>query len=221
MSKFINAKDGPKHSVIYTDSDGGVFEYSKGDRAWRNNNPGNLNTGAVSKRNNQIGKAGGFAVFPDYSTGHNALIDCLKTTYLNSNFEVLIEAYAPKNENNTARYLAFILKKVGIRKEIKVKALTPVQFEKLWKAIELMEGPKKGIIKKLSIKLQITQVKKNKKGTIVGYFIPKMGWITKVQGIQLTKTGKIDAVIAKSRNGNYFLRNRPDSKPWNNLKSLG
>ena len=50
MSKFISAEPGPNKTVIYTDSEGKKYEYSKGDRAWRNNNPGNLKSGEVSKR---------------------------------------------------------------------------------------------------------------------------------------------------------------------------
>lgn len=133
----------------------------------------------------------------------------------------MIEAYAPKHENNTSNYLKFITKKVGVKKETKVKDLNPIQFENLWKAIEQMEGQKKGKVKELPTKLQITKVKKNKKGTIISYFVPTMGWLSKIQGIQLVKSGKLDAVITKSRNGNIFLRNRPDSKTWNNLKTLG
>jgi hypothetical protein len=51
VNKYISAISGPKHTVIYTDTDGKKYEYSKGDPAWRNNNPGNLKSGDVSKRN--------------------------------------------------------------------------------------------------------------------------------------------------------------------------
>lgn len=221
MSKFISAEPGPKKTVIYTDSDGKKYEYSKGDRAWRNNNPGNLKSGEVSKRNNQVGKAGGFAVFPDYETGHLALIDCLKTTYKNATLLLLIKAYAPKHENNTERYLGFLVKLVGVSKNHKVKDLSPEQFEKLWRAIEKMEGPKKGTIKELPSKLQITKVRKNKKGTIIAYFVVELGWISKQEGIRLAKKGKIDAVLATSRSGNLFLRTHRDVIVENNLDNLG
>lgn len=78
MGKFIKAEAGPKATVIYTDSDGKYWQYSGGSRTWRNNNPGNLVSASVSKRNGEIGKAGGFAVFHDYDTGHSALLDLLK-----------------------------------------------------------------------------------------------------------------------------------------------
>ena len=135
MNKFISAISGPKHTVIYTDSDGKKYEYSKGDPAWRNNNPGNLKSGDVSKRNNQIGKAGGFAIFPDYSTGHAALLDCLRTTYKNATLEFLISKFAPAFENDTKNYLRFLVKKIGVTKDHKVKDLSLEQFEKLWRAM--------------------------------------------------------------------------------------
>ena len=60
MPKYIKAEPGPRRTVIYTDSDGKKWEFSGGSRPWRNQNPGNLVPGNVSKRNGAIGKAGGF-----------------------------------------------------------------------------------------------------------------------------------------------------------------
>jgi len=71
MSRFVKAIPGPKNSVIYIDESGQQSQFSGGTRTWRNQNPGNLVPGGVSRRNNQIGKAGGFAVFPDYQTGQD------------------------------------------------------------------------------------------------------------------------------------------------------
>ncbi len=62
---YISAKQASKNTVIYTNSLGKRFRFSGGTWTWRNQNPGNLRTGYVSRRYNQIGKAGGFAVFPD------------------------------------------------------------------------------------------------------------------------------------------------------------
>jgi hypothetical protein len=69
MAKYIKAEAGPGNSVIYTDTSGKQWQFEGGNRPWRNQNPGNLVPGKVSKRNGAIGKAGGFAVFPDYETG--------------------------------------------------------------------------------------------------------------------------------------------------------
>jgi len=221
MSKFISAKEGLKRSVIYTDEVGKQFEYFGGDPCWRTNNPGNLRPADVTKRNNQIGKALGFAVFPDYQTGHKALIDCLKNVYGNSTIPFTIKKFAPPKENNTKLYIKFVLKKVGVSQKIKVTELSDEQFQKLWKAIEKMEGGKVGTIKEISLKLKIIKVQKNRKGTIVAYYITELGWVSKADGIKLVKNGKIDAVIATSRSGNLFLRTRPDIIVENNFDKLG
>jgi hypothetical protein len=221
MPRFIKAEEGPDHSVIYTTEDGKRFQYSGGHWNWRNNNPGNLVSGKVSKRNGAIGKAGGFAVFPDYESGHSALLDSLKNTYGNKNLKKMISSYAPQNENNTKKYLKFLQKQTGVKTDKKIKDFSTEEFEKLWKAIEKYEGKKKGTIKELPIPKQIIGTKKNKKGTITAYQIEELGWITKKEAIQLTRKGEIDAVIATSRSGSIFLRARPDTRLDNNLDNLG
>ena len=98
---FIKAEPVMKRSVIYTDE---AFRYSGGSLAWRNNNPGNLRPSAISKKHGQIGGVFKFAVFPDYDSGHLALLDVLKITYGNSSIDELMDHYAPPSENNMARY---------------------------------------------------------------------------------------------------------------------
>lgn len=190
---FIKAVPGPKNTVIYTDLNGREFEYSRGTRPWRNTNPGDISPGKISKRNGEIGVAGGFSVFPDYKHGHAAHIDCLKTTYANAKLVTLIEKYAPKESNNTKRYLKFLIKKTDISKDKKTKDLTANEFDKLWRAMELMEGwgdNKKGKIREIIKKLKIIKVKKDSKGVIISYFIETVGWISKKDGIALTQKGK-------------------------------
>ena len=50
MTRFVEAFAGPGTSVIYVDENGSYVLYSEGDRTWRNNNPGNLRPGTVSRR---------------------------------------------------------------------------------------------------------------------------------------------------------------------------
>ena len=214
--KFIKAVPEPKNSVIYEREDGRKFCYSKGDPAWRTNNPGNLVPGAISKRNGAIGKYGKFAVFPDYETGHQALLDCLRSTYGEKNIEQLIKDYAPKYENKTDKYLRFLRKKTGVKDKKKVKDFTPDEFEKLWKAIELMEGAHKGEILECTEKNKIMGVRRNKKGTIIAYLIETLGWVSKPKGIELTRQG-----ISHSRSGSLYLRTRPDKSVSNNLEAMG
>ena len=111
MPRYDKAVPGTDNSVIYTSDDGKRFVFSGGSRAWRNQNPGNLVSGAVSKRNGAIGKAGGFAIFPSYELGHAALIDSLKNVHGNKSLKERIRVYAPKHENRTNRYLQFLRKR--------------------------------------------------------------------------------------------------------------
>ena len=218
--RFTKAKEGPKGSVIYTDENGDQFVASSGDRNWRNNNPGNLKPGNVSRRNGQIGVVGGFAVFPDPQTGHQALLDSLLTAHGNESLAQMIKVYAPNSENKTSVYLNFLRRRTGVKDGRKIKDFSPSQFEKLWKAIQEMEGRNKPTVSKLS-KKRIGKVRKNKKGTIIAYFVDGLGWISKAQGVKLARQGKIDAVVATSRSGGLFLRTRPGTPVEVQLDNLG
>lgn len=159
MSRYIKAEEGPNHTVIYGDDAGNFFRFSGGSWAWRNNNPGNCAPGEVSKRNSQIGIANGFAVFPDKETGHQALPDCLRTTYRNASIDNLVKGYAPPEDGNKIKiYRKFLHDKTGVYDDKKVKDFTAGEFEKLWKTIEQMERYKVGTIVEV---FQITQVHKN------------------------------------------------------------
>ncbi len=221
MGKYVKAVSGPNSSVIYTDDGGKQWVHSGGTRTWRNNNPGNLVVGSISRDNNAIGKAGGFAVFPDYESGHVGLIDCLKRTYGNADLKFLITKYAPPGENNTSKYFKFLQNKTGINDNKKVKDFTSRQFEKLWKAIEQMEGWKVGKVAGYDSSSPIKAVKKNKKGIITYYLIEGYGWVAKANAIQLVLAGKVDAVVAVSPKGNKFLRSKPNSFSDDNLENLG
>lgn len=84
-----------------------------GSVASRNNNPGNLRyvgqTGAIGQ------DSGGFAIFPDLSTGQAALnaqinLDANRGLTLSQ----FIAKYAPPNENNTSNYLNFVSSQTGV-----------------------------------------------------------------------------------------------------------
>jgi hypothetical protein len=102
-----------------------------------------------------------------------------------------------------------------------IRNLTAAQLEKLVKAIELFEGSKEGKTQDMPAPLRITKVMKNKKQTIIAYYVKTLGWIQKFEAIQLALHGKIDAIVAHSRNGNLYLKTRPDVTVINNLKNLG
>lgn len=222
MPRYVKAEAGPNRSVIYTDSDGKKWKFEGGSRPWRNQNPGNLVLGKVSQRNGAIGKADRFAVFPDYETGHRALLDSLLNEHGDKDIPALMNVYAPPKENETEKYIAFLRKKTGVKGNKKLRDFSPAEFEKLWQAIEKMEGwGKEGTISELTTKKQVIGVLKNKKGVIQSYKIEGSGWVSKSKGIALALAGKVDAVVATSPKGNQFLRARPNSETWDNLENKG
>lgn len=213
MSRFIHAEGGENKTVIYTDESGRKYVFSGGTRPWRNNNPGNLVPGRISKRNGAIGRAGEFAVFPDPETGWRAMLDSLRSTHGNKSLEQMIKAYAPPNKNKTAWYLRLLRKKTGVTDDRKIKDFTEEQFEKLWRAMMTVEGGHG------SGAGTITEVGAEKR-RITAYQIEGLGWVTKARGIELASEGKIDAVVAISTAGNQFLRSRPGPE-IENLDDLG
>ena len=211
MPKYIKAKSGPKNSVIYTDSNRKQWIFEGGNRSWRNQNPGDLVPGRISKRNGAIGAAGGFAVFPGYESGHAALLDSLKTVYGNRDIPILMKDFAPKESNDTKKYIKIIQKKTGVADNAKIKDFSKSQFEKLWKSIEQMEGwgANSGTIRSLEKKAQITGVHFDKHGIIDSYNVEGYGWVSKELGIELTEDGKVDAGVCMSSHGHPFLKGRP------------
>ena len=217
MSRFIKAEPGADRSVIYTDDTGKYFRYYGGTWTWRNHNPGNLYPGHVSKRNGHIGVAGKLAVFPDKETGHRALLDCLKSTFGNMDIDKLTEQYAPPKENNTAAYIKFLRKKTGITDGKKIKDFTPEEFEKLWQAIEQMEGYKEGKITEI---YTITHVQQNKKHVNSNYYIELFGWISQATCIDLAKQRKLDVDVCISKLNNIYIRAHHGSSIQKNLSKL-
>lgn len=208
MSRFVKAEQGLNHTVIYTDESGRFFRFSGGSWTWRNHNPGNLVPGKVSKRHSQIGIAGKFAVFPTKEDGHAALLDCLRTTYAKASIGKLVETFAPeKDGNNVEIYTKFLRDKTGVMDNKPVKDFTPTEFDKLWRAIEQMEGYKEGIITEV---FPVIETHKNKQG-LYGYHVKCLGWVNKLECLELTKEEKLDLLICTSRLGHDYLRARAGS----------
>jgi hypothetical protein len=205
---FIKAEQGLEHSVIYTDDAGQHFRYYGGTFAWRNHNPGNVWPGQISKKHGQIGVAFKFAVFPDYESGHLALLDVLKITYGNSSIYEMMMIFAPPKENNTAKYIKFLREATEVKDERKIKEFTDDQFDKLWKGIELIEGYKEGNIVQV---YKVSRVRKDKKGVISDYYVDASEWIKQEHCIELIKQHKIELEICMSRLGHIYLRATPKS----------
>lgn len=115
-----------------------------GSRAWRNNNPGNLEyhdqKGAIGKE-----QAGRFAKFATEEDGMNALKETLRTVYKGKLPAELTKNYAPPGDghNDPAAYAKFLAKH-GVDPKIPVDQQAPATAE----AIKKQEGWIPGIIEK-------------------------------------------------------------------------
>jgi hypothetical protein len=106
--------------------------------SFKNNNPGNLRFGSFALRHGATGENGGFAVFPDYITGFNALTTLLGTkTYQKLSLTQAMQQYAPMSENNTENYIKFLENEIGFGRKT---LLDDLPIEKLALAIQKFEG---------------------------------------------------------------------------------
>jgi hypothetical protein len=86
-------------AVVYIADDGKRLTRYGGSRAWRNNNPGNIRHTEFARRHGAIGSAGGFALFPDYLIGRNAISIMLKNEkYFDLSISATISRYAPRRK---------------------------------------------------------------------------------------------------------------------------
>jgi hypothetical protein len=93
------------------------------------------------RANGAIGTAGGFAVFPNYETGRNALGALLQgPTYRNLTIGNFLEVYAPPSENDTARYTNFLQRQTGLPGTAVIGQMRSPDFQNLLDAIQRFEG---------------------------------------------------------------------------------
>jgi RHS repeat-associated protein len=132
-------------TVIFC-SDGFNEHRAGGSLTWRNNNPGNLESGPYSNRHGAIGRAGQtsrgrFAVFPDVQTGTQALRDLIRgPTYRDMTPEAAIEDYAPPNENNTGAYQRMVRGILGDTGNRTIGQLSQEELGRTVTAIAQAEG---------------------------------------------------------------------------------
>ena len=150
--KFVRAYEGESwRTRIYETSDGRKYVKEGGSRSWRNNNPGNLKYGEWrnARRDGAIGMdRGGFAIFPDIKTGTEAQYKLIKKWQReNLTLEQFVYKYAPPNENDTKRYIRFLMREMSIsNKNMYLKNLNDNQIKKLGDYIREYEGWRVGKI---------------------------------------------------------------------------
>ena len=138
---YISAFPGINTTRMYVGNDGNIYEFSDGSRAWRNNNPGNIEDGKFARDNGAIGTDGRFAIFPDTVTGFNAIAILLSTSaYQNLTIEGAINRYAPPNENNVEDYLKSIERQTGFSRSTPMNNLSKDNLLQLAKAMKKQEG---------------------------------------------------------------------------------
>jgi hypothetical protein len=127
-------------TVIYTYSDGSRDVYSGGSISWRNNNPGNMVAGAGGI--SPIGRNGGFAIFPDYQTGFDAVVANLERPgYQAVTIGDAIRLWAPEAAgNNPVTYANHIQTWTGLPVDMPMDVLTTAQINAVASAIQRQEG---------------------------------------------------------------------------------
>jgi len=134
------------NDVIYIYSNETKMRRSRGTRAWRNNNPGNIRPGRFTDGVGGIGHAGNFAVFPDEQTGMNAIVRLLKTDrYQSKTLRAAISAWAPPSDgNNTSAYQRRVAQATGVSLDTPMRNLSDAQLARLAQEIRRVEGWKPG-----------------------------------------------------------------------------
>lgn len=135
--------------------DDGKLYKLEGTRAWRNNNPGNVEYGKFAKAQGAIGSDGRFAVFPTYEQGRNAKATLMfqSPSYRDKSIEAAISRYAPSSENNTPAYIARVANAAGVPSSTKVSDLSEPQRLAVIAAMEGVEGYRPGTVNGTRVEL--------------------------------------------------------------------
>lgn len=118
----------------------------EGTRAWRNNNPGNIEYGNFARSQGAVGTDGRFAVFPTYEAGRAAKAQLLwgSKGYRGMTIGQAINRYAPPFENNTAGYASTVARAAGAATNTPMSSLTAAQRKLMLDAMERVEGFRPG-----------------------------------------------------------------------------
>ncbi|MBI4406209.1 MAG: DUF3892 domain-containing protein [Deltaproteobacteria bacterium] len=216
---YSRAIKGGRQRVIYIDGNDRLVKIG-GDPAWRNNNPGNLKSGAHTRIHGSIGVANGFTVFPSEEIGTEARVRLLKgSKYRNMTIIEAVRSYAPKKDgNNPERYVRQIESIAGLKRNRVLKDLSNDEFAALVAAMKQIEGNKPGREEKFRVK-EIIDIRVNKRNVIIAYNVEDYGWLSKAETIALIEEGRIDAVVV-SESGSTYIRTRPDQASSNNLEEM-
>ena len=131
---------------VYIRSASSDVEERSGDtRAWRNNNPGNIEAGNFAAAHGAIGNDGRFAVFPSEEAGRGAIVSLLGSpAYQRLTLQQAINRYAPPVENDTAAYSNYVSGAGSLPLDTRLNAMSAQQIDALARAIQVHEGWRPG-----------------------------------------------------------------------------
>ena len=143
---FIDRNGEAELRVVYDN----VFFKEGGDRAWRDNNPGNLGYAPFTRSHGATGADyGGEAIFPTMQAGVDAQAAWWdKPGIQNKTLAEAITIYCPPSDNcKTAKYISEMAAALEVDPNILISSLTPAQLRYLIKKQRLKESKmKKGVI---------------------------------------------------------------------------
>jgi hypothetical protein len=134
-------------TIRITYPDGTVEIRSGGTRAWRNNNPGNIEAGPAANAAGAIGSDGRFAIFPDEASGETALETELERRSALTIDQAIAKRTPPDDKgNNTALTQKQIRDFSGLPGDAIIGPLSPAEKQRLYAAIRRAEGWKAGLV---------------------------------------------------------------------------
>lgn len=137
----VGVEDAGAGYTVIRLADGSVVR-REGTRAWRNNNPGNIEYGDFARSMGAVGSDGRFAVFPNYEAGRRAKERLLFNTssYRNLSITGAVNRYAPSFENDTGAYTRSITDALGVPETTSLTSLSQGQRQTMLDTMERVEG---------------------------------------------------------------------------------
>lgn len=229
---FVKAQSGPSNikekqtdpdifTVQYFDESGNMTIRSGGTVAWRCNNPAAMLASpySTSKDRHCIGTAGNkefkYAVYPDYATGHEALIVMLRgSKYFHLTLRQASKRYIERDPDHIKK----IKKLSGLDPDRTINSLDTHEFERYWRAIEQNEKWEIGREDFID-KWYITAIR-SKHGVIYEFCMQQNGqdiWLSKSEAITLAEAHQLHAIVVHLKNGTCYLRSEYHATPLSSL----